>query len=156
MILPLCSALVIPLLGCCVQLWGPQNKTDIDLLGKVLRRATKTCRELEHLFCGNRLRELGLFTLERKRFWSDLTVASQYLKVAYSKVRVGLLKRAGNYSTRQNGFKLREDRFKLDIRIKFFSVALERHWKRLLREAGDVLCLEVSKARLDAALSNFA
>ena len=50
---------------------------------------------------------------------------------------------------RGNGFKLKEGRFRLDIRKKFLTVRVVRQWYRLPREAVDVL-----KARLDGALSN--
>ncbi|KFO54459.1 hypothetical protein N302_04721, partial [Corvus brachyrhynchos] len=53
-----------------------------------------------------------------------------------------------------NGFKLKEGRFRLDIRKKLFTVRVVRPWHRLPREAVDIPSLAVSKARLDGALSN--
>ncbi|KAJ7400136.1 hypothetical protein BTVI_107957 [Pitangus sulphuratus] len=145
-ILPLYSALLRPYLEYSVQLWGCQHKKVVDLMERVQSRDKKMIRGLEHLSCEDRLRELGLFILEKRKLQRDLVAAFQYLKGAYKRGGEGLFTRTCRDRTKGNGFKLKESRFRLAIRKKLFPVRVVRHWHWLPRESVE--------ARLDGALSN--
>jgi len=86
--------------------------------------------------------------------FGDLIAAFKYLKEAYKKDKDKLFSRSCCDRTRGNGFKLKEGRFRLDIRKTFFRMKVVKPWHRLPREVVDAPSLDTFKARLDGALSN--
>ncbi|KAK4819382.1 hypothetical protein QYF61_003653 [Mycteria americana] len=121
-IVPLYSALVRPHLECCVQCWAPRSQRDIEGLERVQRRATELGKGLEHKAGGERLRDLGLFSLEKRRLRGDLIALYNCLK--------GGGREVGSVS----------------------SPRVIKHWNRLSREVVESPSLEVFKRRLDEVL----
>ena len=125
----------------CIQMWSPLYRRNIDLLDCVQRRATKMIHGMEHHSYEDRLRALGLCSLEQRRLQGDPSVS----KGSYKKEGDSLFSRVCGDTTRGNGFKLRRGRLILDIRKKSFTARVVGHWKRLPSFVVDALSLGTFK-----------
>ena len=80
---------------------------------------------------------MGLFSWKKRRLQGDLILAFQFLEGAYKQEGEPLFTWVDSDRTRGNGLKLRQGRFRLDIRRRLVT-----HWNRLPKEAVDALLLE--------------
>ena len=100
-----------------------------------------------------RLRSLGPFSLEKRRLRGDLIVVYSFLTRGSGGAGANLFSLITSDRTHGNDVKLRQGRFRLDNRKRFFTETVVAHWNRFLREAVTAPSLSAFKKNLDCALS---
>ena len=131
----------------------PQFQKDIDKLEHVQRRVTRMVEELESMTYGERLRELGMCSLQQRRARGDRIAVFNYVKGNHVEEGANLFTAALETRTRSNGFKLQESRFHLNSRKHFLTVRAVRRWNKLPSRVVESPLLEVFRRRLDEHLS---
>lgn len=144
-----------PHLEYAIQTWSPYQKGDIEHLEKVQRRATRLVKGYRKLSYEERLRKLGLTTLQTRRLRGDLI---ETFKIITGKEQVNretfFQMNRSVYDTRGHCFKLATSRSRLEVRRNFFSQRVISHWNRLPAHVVEADTVNTFKNRLDKEWGN--
>ena len=151
-ILTLYNSLVRPHLEYCVQFWSPYYKKDIEKLEKIQRRVTKMIPRLRNKPYEERLKELNLFSLTKRRIRGDLIEVFKIFK-GYSNLDANKYFTIDHTNlTRNNGFKITPKRFKSHEAKHYFFNRIVNIWNKLPSEIVNSNTIESFKNNIDKYL----
>ncbi|CAM5105037.1 unnamed protein product [Natator depressus] len=147
-LLPLYKSMVRPHLEYCVQMWSPRLQKDTLALEKVQKRATKMIRGLERVPSEERLKRLGLFSLEKRRLRGDMVEVYKIMSGVEKVNKEKLFTCSHNIRTRGHQMKLMGSRFNTN-KSKFFTQRTVNLWNSLPEEVVKVRTIPGFKRELD-------
>jgi len=139
-----------PHLEYCIQAWSPHLMKDIQCLERVQKSATNLIPALKKYSYTDRLKKLGLTTLQTRRVRGDMIQAYKIMTGKDKIDREQFFQLAdSNYGLRGHSLKIRKDRPNLDIRKHFFSQRVVNAWNKLPQHVVDAPSVNCFKNRLD-------
>lgn len=148
-LLPLYKAYVRPHLEYAVQAWNPIMQRDIKLLQRIQRSFTRMIPSIRSLPYEDRLRQLNLFSLVRRRQRGDLIEVFKILKGFSDIDGVRLFQPPASANLRGHALKLAKPRARTRTRASFFSHRVIDGWNRLPAEVVESLTVKEFKRKLD-------
>ena len=143
------NSFVRPHLEYCVQAWKPYHRGDMDMLEKVQRRATKIIPSIKNLSYENRLKELNMYSLERRYMRGDMIEVYKMFNGLDDVKIEDYFDLDKNDRTRGHNLKIKKKPFKLDLRKSFFSLRVVDQWNNLPADVINSPTLNTFKNRLD-------
>jgi len=153
-LLCLYKTLVRPHLEYCTQIWSPHYSRDKQLLEKVQHRFTRMVPGMKVLPYNERLRQLGLWTLEERRNRADLIEMFKMLRGKSSPNFDSLFERSKNLSTREHSVKLMKHHCTTDLRKYFFSERVIDRWNMLTEDCVSSCTINAFKGKLTRIRNN--
>src|SRR5664279_5330238 len=148
------STYVRPNLEYCLQACAPYYQKDINTLEKVQRRATKMVYGMKKLSYEQRLKSLGLYSLERRRKRGDHIEVFKILKQYENVDQNVFFTRSWKINLRGHTYKLYKNRSVKQYRRNFLSQRIVDSWNSLPQELVDSTSIDMFKRRLDAFMDN--
>jgi hypothetical protein len=152
-VINLYKSLVLPHLEFAVTLWAPNLEKDINRLERVQARATKLIPDIRHKSYTERLKLLGLMTLEQRRDRIDLIQTYKIINHIDNVSPNDYFEFCEN-PTRNHGYKLKLKRYNTSILGNFFTYRISQRWNNLPRSLVHKKTLTSFTAELDKYILN--